>query len=310
MKPTHHIELFANGLSKLAGRLRGDEVLYSGIRPYGYHAGNRIAVAVYPHLLARLVAARGINPRFVYTITINDIEPLDYDEVEFKVLDSTFQFGSDVDADKFEKTIYQDLEGLRIEFPEVKVRFHRTSAMTETEAFMTIFRAVTVDKHFLLNDFLNHYYADQVNRSAEFAGFICRNCHLPCRAEDGPAQVAYVCPKCHCKGEAGNIGENYWMFRVPLIAMKLAVVQPNVVFLGSDYLTRRSERLNNNTDLDAILRLHARLNMAGEINFALPPILLGNDGRKMSKSLGNLRKYEYDELLLLCAGNNNESVHA
>jgi len=42
---THTLHVYRNGLEELASSLSGTERIYAGIRPYGYHAGNRIVLA-------------------------------------------------------------------------------------------------------------------------------------------------------------------------------------------------------------------------------------------------------------------------
>jgi len=44
---------FQNGIRKLAQEISGEENIYLGIRPYGFHAGNMLPFVLYPILLGQ-----------------------------------------------------------------------------------------------------------------------------------------------------------------------------------------------------------------------------------------------------------------
>lgn len=66
--------LFHAGLRDLALLLRGDAVLNAGMRPYGFHAGNKLPIPACPYLLTHEVAQRGVRPMFRYVLILNDWE--------------------------------------------------------------------------------------------------------------------------------------------------------------------------------------------------------------------------------------------
>src|SRR5436190_11749642 len=133
LRQVHQVQCYREGLRNVVETLKGNEVIYSGIRPYDYHAGNRIVLAVYPHLLARSMAQRGVNPRFRYVITLNDLEPSVFDGLAFRATGPSYQFATAVDAiiDKLEA----DLIHLRREFPDVVIEYFRSSDMVRTPHF-------------------------------------------------------------------------------------------------------------------------------------------------------------------------------
>ena len=47
----HKPYLLMNGLKEIAHEFTGDENIFLGIKPYGFHAGNRIPFVAYPILL-------------------------------------------------------------------------------------------------------------------------------------------------------------------------------------------------------------------------------------------------------------------
>lgn len=56
--------LYLNGMKKLAKEASGNETIHVGIRPYGFHAGNAMALIVYPYLLCKYLKKEGKVPRF------------------------------------------------------------------------------------------------------------------------------------------------------------------------------------------------------------------------------------------------------
>ncbi|HEX4417761.1 MAG TPA: hypothetical protein VH165_07670 [Kofleriaceae bacterium] len=290
----------------IADGLRGDEVLYSGIRPYDYHAGNRIVLAVYPHLLAQRVAQRGITPRFRYVITLNDLEPSAYDDLVFQATGPSYQLATHVDAiiDKLET----DLIHLRRGFPDVKIEYLRSSDMVRTPHFERLQQIVLQDPR----EFLKLYIRDEVLpqlpaelvAASEFLGLVCPACKRPVSARQTPRLEDTQCPGCGVAlGTRGAL--HYWLYFVPLLALKLRVVQPDVALLGGDYLEpdAAAALLKQPCKLEEILELYQMLDGGRPLTFLVPPLLLGKDGQKMSKSLGNVTAYRYEQVLAACGAN-------
>jgi len=66
--------LYFSGLKRLAKEINGDEIVHIGIRPYGFHAGNAMALVVYPYLLCKYFEKEKRVARFRFIISINDWE--------------------------------------------------------------------------------------------------------------------------------------------------------------------------------------------------------------------------------------------
>ena len=66
--------LYLPGLKKLVKKLRGNEKVHFGIRPYGFHGGNILSIIVYPYLLCKEFEKRGKGAKFNFTVSINDYE--------------------------------------------------------------------------------------------------------------------------------------------------------------------------------------------------------------------------------------------
>jgi len=62
------------GLLELAPTLEGGENIYLGVRPYAFHAGNIVAMVIYPLLLCEEVEKLGKKAQFSFFVFINDWE--------------------------------------------------------------------------------------------------------------------------------------------------------------------------------------------------------------------------------------------
>lgn len=310
-QPVHRVQQYFGGLRSVAESLKGNEVVYSGIRPYDYHAGNRIVLAVYPHLLARSLAQRGIEPRFRYVITLNDLEPSNYDHTFFQATGPSYQLGTQVDAviDKLEG----DLAHLRQEFPRIEIQYYKTSDMVGTPHFQ---RAVSLMmgepmeflRHFLRDELLEQLPPELLAMS-EFFGLVCPSCKAPVHARQAPTLEAATCQGCNTPlSTRGAL--HYWMYFVPLLALKLRVVQPDVALLGGDYLEPDEAALvlKQACKLEEILEFYGMLGGGRPLTFLIPPLLMGKDGQKMSKSLGNVVPYRYEEVLAACGSSDGSRL--
>ena len=62
---------FYSGIKELATTLSGKENIYLGIRPYGFHAGNKIPFVIYPMLYCEEMQRAGKIPAFNFFLFIN-----------------------------------------------------------------------------------------------------------------------------------------------------------------------------------------------------------------------------------------------
>ncbi|ATB38934.1 hypothetical protein CYFUS_004371 [Cystobacter fuscus] len=310
-QPVHRVLQYFGGLRSLAESLKGDEVIYSGIRPYDYHAGNRIVLAVYPHLLARSLAQRGLEPRFRYVITLNDLEPSVYDDTVFRATGASYQLATQVDA--IIGKVEGDLVHLRKEFPRIEIQYYKTSDMVGTPHFqravsLMMQEPVAFLRHFLREEILEQLPPELLSMS-EFFGLVCPSCKVPVHARQAPKLEAATCEGCNTPLSTHG-ALRYWMYFVPLLALKLRVVQPDVVLLGGDYLEADEGALvlKQSCKLEEILEFYGMLEGGRPLTFLIPPLLMGKDGQKMSKSLGNVVPYRYEEVLAACGSSDGSRL--
>lgn len=308
MPSRHQVHLYRGGLEECSRSLRGDELIYSGLRPSDYHAGNSVVLAVYPHLLARAVAGLGRPVRFDYVITLNDIEPSGYDLRTLRPEGPSLAFTSPVE--RVVARVREDLRPLTEEFPEVRVRFVRTSSMVGTDVFRRTVEILTRGKGDYIARFLQEkYIAGRDVEGMDFVGQVCGNCQATMRMSFEPT-APLACEVCGATAAADG-GRHYWMYYIPLIALKLCVIQPDVALLGSDYAAPHRGLLagmRHANSLEAILDFYDLLPGGRRLSLILPPVLLGSDGQKMSKSLGNIGEVAYNHVLDACAGSQGGEI--
>lgn len=111
---------FLDGINHLSNDLTGKENIYLGIRPYGFHAGNKISFIIYPLLLCDAMKKAGKEPEFTFFLFINDWEQDGFDEQytdikthPFNVLprNTTFQY---TEYDKSGGSIVNQLKQIAI----------------------------------------------------------------------------------------------------------------------------------------------------------------------------------------------------
>lgn len=87
------------GIKEIAAEFSGEENVYLGIRPYGFHAGNQLPFMVYTYLLCEETKKNGKEPRYNFYLFFNDWEQDGLDgpnpqEYPFNILpkNTTLQF--------------------------------------------------------------------------------------------------------------------------------------------------------------------------------------------------------------------------
>jgi len=301
-KTIHRVEKYKQGLDSISNTLDGKETIYAGIRPWGYHPGNSIVLAIYPHLLAEKVSERGINPEFKYTITINDMESVKYDFDNFCPLDTSFEFAHNIAST--EKVINKDLEHMLKAFPDIDISFVKSSSFKNTREFSKVSEILINQKKWFANNYLKESYLDGKNvDEMQFMGLICNECNEPILNTAYEDNIFFgYCNNCDRMYSGSQEVMNFWMYYVGLIGMKLSIIQPDVALLGCDYIQteqERAESLTKDNPLDSIMKFYDSLG-GRQLNFLLGPVLLSRDGRKMSKTFNNIEYLPYEKVYSIC----------
>ena len=324
---------FYVGLKKIAKNITGSEIITIGIRPFGFHAGNEIALLTYPLILCDLVKKRGIKPKFTFIISINDMEPhslkyLFFDNndrpvyktylesinennpYEYNIFPnrSSFQFTCDDKkchnniAEHWEEVIYMKLDLLKNSFPKVKIIFVQSSKLKNNKVFKKIIiDAIKFPRKFA--ELIKKYEPILDKKEfLNFAGAICNNC--------GSAQgvtkiignkVRFCCMNCKTISCALYENIEFWAHHLLILPARLKIFNVQIAIRGYDHYERHHIEINN----DIYEKLFAEQLL---LKTVITPMVMGADGKKMSKSRGNDTKLNSKLLVKLAQKCRNKYI--
>lgn len=326
--------LFWNGLNKLAEELQGDENIFVGTRPFGFHGGNRWTMIAYPWHLFRKLEENGKKPKFTFYISINDMEPchLKYLYLDnnskpyYKTLqqmgedeeppynynvfpeDTSFQFTADPDgccdciAGHWQKIMEKEMSVLKKEFPQVRLRFVRNSEIKNKEIFLEVLKK-TLEKPALISQAIKRFDdAPILDKNLFFAGAICPECD----SAQGKTSLAddiveFSCNNCSTSF-TGNLREtNFWMHHVPLLIPRILLFDIDVCIRGGDHYQAKRVEINN-------ILMEELGGSNKNPSTLVAPMVMSYNGRKMSKSWFNERDISLEKVLAVAKEWNKASV--
>lgn len=307
MKPFFYYK----GVCKLSSKLKGDENIYLGIRPYGFHAGNATTMVAYPILLCRALEKLGKTPRFTFYVFLNDWEQDSLDGPNpklypFNILPkfTTWQYMKDpIDNNKsivdyWETVIINNVKIIKHYFPEVKIVSCRNSQM-KNKPEMKKCVLTTIENPNIMFTILKENTNKQILDSPiSFSSAVCLFCHAA-RGETKVVDSETILHKCSICGKesSGKYRDfDYWLYHKPLALPRIEAFDIDLCITGSDHYEMG----------DFIVR--KKLFKAYGIDRPLPTTLytqsiFGTDGNVMGKSKGNAKLIDLDKLLNLILTN-------
>lgn len=306
MKPYFYL----SGVRELADELRGDENIYLGIRPYGFHAGNMSTLVVYPILLCRELSKLGKIPRFNFYVFINDWEQHKLDGPDpklypFNILPkfTTWQFMPDPIDNKFsivdfwEPIIFSGVSYINHYFPQTKIQTIRNSSMKQLP-IMKKCLLQTIKKPEVVLEILKKNSTNQTLDKAIYASAVCPKCN----AARGDTKVihrdiiVHKCSNCHTETKDKYEKFEYWFYHKPLALPRIATYKIDLCITGSDHYQEG----------DFVIR--QKLMEAYKIKCSCPktlytPTIFGRNNMVMGKSKGNAENIGLDKLMQLILEN-------
>lgn len=293
--------LYREGIDELAETLRGDETIFMGVRPAGFHAGNMLTMVAYPFVLNMQISRR-VEPKFHYFISINDWEPESVvynadNAYDFRVEGTSFQYAEDDDgccksmADHWEDTIIRNIRILEQHFPSTSLTFVKNSELRSNPTFLDCLERTLHEENEILKVIGKtvQKYLDADNIS--LASAICTHCHSGrTKTYLTDRYVEADCSNCD-KQSSGRLDElDYWWYHLPMLAPRLAISRADVIIRGGDHY-----RWNG---IEVSWKMLEYFSPSSEMPATLvSPMLLSHDGRKMSKSSKNEIIVEFDKLV-------------
>lgn len=298
--------LYNPGLQKLAKRLSGQETIHLGIRPYGFHAGNALSLLVYPLLLCRAVARRGIEPKFTIIYSLNDWEQDSIDSPD-KVLypfnvkpqKTTLQFTpsderpGETIIDTWIPRLREILNQLLLYYPELNLRFIKNSWLKQEKLFQQMLLRTLKYPQEQARIF-GKYAGKKVLPDPFYASPVCPRCfsaHNFSRIKLN-GRLDSTCADCGLKLTGQPAAYDYWWYHKPLFIARMALFKVDLAISGGDHYHEGDYQ----TRLALARKFLPSLKMP-EMLFG--PVLLTPAGKRMSKSQHNARFGDISQLIKL-----------
>lgn len=240
---------YADGAKKLAQTMNGHERVETGIRPYAFHAGNRISLIALPYLMCEELARLGKDVNLDFQITFADTEQrvltgTDIANLIFdtRPLDTTIQFSTEPDG-RVTTRVWG--EYIKNEFAYIKKHFPNITA--NFQYCSDLYKTTPVFKHLITKTLLNQAEIKQVmlnasgrttdNSNTTFALTVCPECKdTHTHTEIDGDNMHVKCDKCGTVSAGHFSSFDYWLHHsISSLGSWEMFPQNNVVILGLDH---------------------------------------------------------------------------
>lgn len=296
--------LYLDGIQQLAKEVKGDERIYTAIRPYSLHAGNVLSIVAYPYLLCEAVKARGIEPRFELAVSINDWEQdqligPDIHKYTFdaKPLHTTIAHAVDADGksmvEKWQPHIENEVNKIKKSFPHITIRYIRNSSLKD-HPLMKLALLNTIQNYKQHKELLLRVTnRPTLNMAMRFANALCSRC-LDANTNTSIIENTLLrtkCDKCGKEEERQYEECDFWLYHKQLFPPRLAIIDFQITISGADHFLQG--------DFQARKALYEYIynKPMPPVKMAFAPLLLASDGEKMSKSRKNDFYVPFEEIL-------------
>lgn len=306
MKPYFYLD----GIRELADEFKGDENIYLGIRPYGFHAGNMSTLLIHPLLLCKEICKLGKIPKFNFFIFINDWEQQKLDGVNpilypFNVLPkfTTWQFMPDPIDNRFsivdfwEPVILSNVNIINHYFPKTTVKSVRNSTM-KTLPIMKKCLLQTIKHPEVVLKILKENSTKSTLDKAIYASAVCPKCNAA-RGNTKVISKNVILHNCsNCRTITKDKYENfeYWFYHKPLALPRIDAFKIDLCITGTDHYQ------------EGDFEVRQKLFDAYKIKILCPrtlytPTILGRNNLVMGKNKGNAENIGLDKLMQLIVEN-------
>ena len=303
--------LYYDGIKHLAKDMKGDESIHLGIRPYELHAGNKLALVVYPLLLCEELEKHGKAPQFNLILSLNDWEQrvlagtniykYTYDVYP---LDTTIQYAKEPDGVTETTKIWG--EKIIVTIKEIQSRY---PSITITPLYNSDLKNTAAMKHVVLRTLRDGEGVKQAmiavtgrpsdGSSARFSAVVCPKCKDANTKVTGIVDdnIGIHCPKCGKDFSGKYLDFMYWLHHKPLFAARWRALNFPYSLSGGDHYDE------GDAEVRRALYQYYFDETPPKLDMVFSSVLLGDNGDKMSKSRQNY--FDADVNLLLESERNN-----
>ncbi len=297
--------LYFAGLLDLVEKINGTEVIHVGIRPYGFHAGNAMALTVYPYLLCKYLEKAGKKANLRFIVSINDweqdvLDGPDTIKYPFNVYpkNTSIYYLKDENGccssaiDHWQPIIERNLNTIKDAFPGISFEYIRNSTLINQPFCRSLLLQTIGNPREQLEILKANSDKETLEEPVQYAGIICPQCHRShgeTRIVEGE-QLSWNCKECtyRCVGDVKEF--QYWWYHKPMLIARLEIFHIDITLSGGDHYSEGDFKIRK-AYLD-------RYSPNTKIPYMLfTPTVLARDGRKMSKSRSNTESADIPKLI-------------
>ena len=308
----HKPYLLMNGLQEIAHEFKGTENIFLGIKPYGFHAGNKIPFVAYPMLLCDMLEKNGKIAKFNFFVFLNDWEQTRFDptitnwkEYPFNVIPefTTFQFSSlpEHNVDYWENIIYNAVSEVKAKFPKISIKCIRNSSMRDIPIMKEVVLKTIKNPDLLGDIMLKLGFNLHKSFPYKYCAPICPKCHSA-RTDAHVYNIDELkikCPDCGYESTHNYHSLYYWLYHKILALPRIKYYDIDLCISGLDHYREK--------DFDSRFALFDAYNISMKPTYILyTPALHGANKLQMGKSRGNCADIATQDLIDLIIKNPNE----
>lgn len=308
--------LYLSGLKRLSGEVKGDEIIHLGIRPYGFHAGNAVALLLYPYLLCKFIRQRGIEPTFKFIVSLNDYEQDSLDGPDtirypFNIYPKNSSLKHTVDergccdsiVEHWQPILEKCLRVLTQHYSSTIMSFVKNSELRGNTIFMNLLLH-TIRFPQEQGEIMRKYSGKEVlENPMQYAGVVCPQCRKTHGKTDIMINkdVVWKCKTCAISIRRPYNQFDYWWHHKAMLCARLKIFDVDITISGADHYSEGDFLIRK-----AFLNLFFPEHKIPKMLFS--PLILAPDGRKMSKSRNNTAFASVKTLLDLIETDKNNSI--
>lgn len=302
------IFLFLDGLKEISKILKGTENIWLGIRPFGFHAANKIPFVAYPIMLCEELKKNGIEPKFNFYVFLNDYEQfklmyVNKEESIFNVYPeySTIQYTqSKEDPNKTAIDFWQpiiEFEVLIIKklFPNVKISFIRNSSMKTFPVFKKVLLE-SLEHPEIIKNTIEECKGVKIPGNPKYAMAICPKCKKAVQNTKllVTGEISIECDNCGTSIIDKYENFDYWLYHKQLSVPRLQYYQIDLCISGSDHYIE-----GDNLIRPALIKAFGLDKITKNFKTLYTPYIKASNGEKMSKSKNNVEYIRLNNLMEL-----------
>jgi lysyl-tRNA synthetase class I len=308
--------LYLSGLEKLAKKLKGNEVVHIGIRPYGFHAGNVLSLVVYPYLLCKEMQKNKGKVNFKFKISINDYEQDFLDGPDFRKYpfniypkNSSFQFMPDEvgcckDVVAHWQPIMENIIlNIKKTFPNITIDFVRNSSLKNKYYFKSLLLETLKNPEEQAKIFAKYSGKPILKSPIQYAGIICPKCKKAHGKTTvySSKEILWKCDDCAYTTEGKYEDFDYWWYHKAMLTARLKILKVQVAMSGGDHYSEGDYNIRRK-----FMQQYFRKFKEPVMLFC--PTLIARDGQKMSKSRKNSEYADIKKLIEVAASNYESEI--